>query len=130
MPATGTGTATAPTDSTPIDGSSEECPCPKCGRKKHDTTYRRTMAERRKALLRDAADPNSELSGTARESIRRSNGENVPTGYEVSHEEPLYTVDKKDRCELDVADNMKTQKKSTHRARHKHCGDQYHQFPR
>jgi hypothetical protein len=105
--------------------------CPTCGRQKHDGgTYLRSKAERRKALLRDADDPDCEMSPAARKFIKESSGENVPAGYQVSHEEPLYTVPKSQRCELDVADNMMTQKTTTHRARHKRCGDQYHDYPR
>ncbi|MCL4709085.1 pre-toxin TG domain-containing protein [bacterium] len=103
--------------------------CPLCGRAKHVKKYRRSMSERRKALLRDANDPKSKLSDKARDFIKESDGKNVPQGYEVSHEEPLYTKPKGKRCELDVADNMKTQSKSEHRARHKECGDQFRDFP-
>jgi hypothetical protein len=91
--------------------------------------FRRSMAERRKALLRDAADPNSGLSKKARDEIKKSKGKNVPKGHEVSHEIPLYnarTVAGKRK--LDKAKNMKTQRKSDHRPRHKICGDQYHKF--
>ena len=35
---------------------------------------------------------------------------------------------KEGKTETDVADNMKTQPKDAHRARHKICGDQYHQY--
>lgn len=115
--------------SPPTAGPGDE-KSPKCGKKKHDTKFRRSKSERKKALLRDADDPNSDLSPTARNKIRKHKGNKVPKGYEVSHEEPLYTKPKKDRCEFDVADNMKTQKKSTHRKRHKRCGDQYHKFPK
>jgi hypothetical protein len=87
------------------------------------------MAERKKALLRDADDPNSDLSPTARKFIKKTNGDNVPPDHEVSHKRPLYTVPKSESCELDVARNMKTQEKKTHRARHKTCGDQFHKFP-
>jgi hypothetical protein len=114
----------------PVGSTAADCDlCPKCKRKKHDTgRYPRSAAERKKALLRDAADPSSDLSGNARKFIKKTKGDNVPPGYQVSHEEPLYTVPKSDRCELDVADNMKTQPTKTHRARHKRCGDQYHAF--
>ncbi len=92
-------------------------------------TYNRSMAERRKALLRDANDPNADLSDDARQLIKEKNGNNVPDEYEVSHEEPLYTRRTNEgKAELDVADNMKTQPKETHRARHRICGDQYHEF--
>jgi hypothetical protein len=92
-------------------------------------TYQRSMAERKKALLRDAKDPNSDLSPEARAEILKTNGNKVPDGYEVSHEEPLYTrTTDAGKAELDVADNMKTQPEPTHRARHRVCGDQYHQY--
>jgi hypothetical protein len=79
--------------------------------------------------LRDADDPNSGLSDRARKFIKKHDGKKVPKGHEVSHEEPLYTKPVQDRGELDVADNMKTQRKSEHRQRHKACGDQYHLYP-
>lgn len=91
--------------------------------------YNRSMAERRKALNRDALDPNADLSDEARDFIKKNDGKNVPEGYEVSHEEPLYTRRTPEgKKEIDVADNMKTQPKDVHRARHKICGDQYHEF--
>ncbi|WP_110955872.1 hypothetical protein [Anaerosinus massiliensis] len=93
--------------------------------------FYRSKSERRKALLRDANDPNSGLSPEAREYIKKTKGNNVPKGYEVSHEKPLYTgktVEQKK--ELDKMDNMKTQEKKFHRSRHKECGDQYHDYPR
>lgn len=104
--------------------------CPKCGKKKHDTKFRRSKSERKKAMLRDAKDPDSGLSPKARAFIIKHKGDKVPSGHEVSHETPLYTEEKKDRCDLDNAANMKTQQKSVHRKRHKRCGDQYHDFPR
>ena len=91
--------------------------------------FRRSISERRKALLRDARDPNSKLSDRARKMILDNDGKKVPKGYEVSHEKPLYnakTVEGKKQ--LDVMDNMKTQLKSVHRKRHKVCGNQYHEF--
>lgn len=102
--------------------------CPLCGRKDHSRNYRRRISERRKALLHDAADPNSGLSPTARRFIIKNNGNLVPDGYEVSHEEPLYTLPRAIRCTLDYAENMKTQRKSVHRKRHKQCGNQFHTF--
>jgi hypothetical protein len=93
--------------------------------------FYRSMSQRRKALLRDADDPNSGLSQEARDFIKKTDGKKVPEGYEVSHEEPLYTgktIEQKKK--LDVADNMKTQLKEIHRNRHKPCGDQFHDFPR
>jgi len=104
--------------------------CPKCGRKKHDKKYRRSKSERKKALKRDANDLTSDLDEKAREFIKEHNGDLVPPGYEVSHEEPLYTVPHEDRCELDVEENMKTQPRSKHRVRHKKSGQQYHDYPR
>lgn len=86
------------------------------------------MSERKKALLRDADDPNADVSPSARKFIKKHKGNKVPKGYEVSHEEPLYTKPVSKRGELDVADNMKTQPKKKHRARHKNCGDQYHDY--
>ncbi|HEX5752137.1 MAG TPA: hypothetical protein VFZ09_38330 [Archangium sp.] len=110
----------------------QKCPskdkCKYCGRKKHDTFYERDMAERRKALLRDASDPSSELDPVARQFIKDTGGKSVPENYEVSHEKPLYTKPYSERCKLDKAWNMKTQPKPVHRARHKKCGDQYHDF--
>jgi hypothetical protein len=103
--------------------------CPKCLRAKHDSKYARSMSERRKALIRDAADPTSNMTQAARDFVKNSGGANVPTGYEVSHEEPLYTKPHSERCELDVEDNLKTEPKPQHRARHKRCGDQYHRWP-
>jgi hypothetical protein len=113
-----------------LDKQNEEENCPKCGRKKHDKKYKRSKSERKKALLRDADDPNADLSDEARALIKKNGGASVPPGYEVSHEEPLYTKPKEERCELDVADNMKTQPKPEHKARHKRSGDQYHDYPR
>ena len=96
---------------------------------KGEDDYSRSMAERRKALLRDADDPAADLTDDARKFIKENNGNKVPDNYEVSHEEPLYTRKTKEgKSEIDVADNMKTQPKDTHRARHKICGDQYHEF--
>ena len=89
------------------------------------------MSERRKALLRDAKDPNSKLTKEQREFIKANNGDRVPPGMEVSHEEPLYTAKTiEEKKALDVADNMKTMDKFTHRARHMICGDQFHLFPK
>jgi hypothetical protein len=105
--------------------------CPHCGRKKHDEgKYQRSRSERKKALKRDAADPNSGLSDRARQFIVDTDGEFTPPGHEVSHEEPLYTKPKGERCKIDKADNLKTQQRSKHRARHRRCGQQYHKFPR
>ncbi len=92
--------------------------------------FNRNTSERKKALLRDAKDPNSGLSDRARKQILDSNGENVPKGHEVSHEIPLYTEKTvTGKKALDRASNMKTQQKNVHRKRHKKCGDQFHDFP-
>ena len=91
--------------------------------------FRRSMSERKKALLRDAADPNSGLSKKAREQIEKAKGNKVPGGHEVSHEIPLYTAKTPaGKRSLDKAGNMKTQQKATHRKRHKKCGDQFHEY--
>jgi hypothetical protein len=103
--------------------------CPYCGRAAHNTVYQRNLKQRRRALLRDARDPQSGLSDRARQYIIRTRGARVPTGYEVSHEIPLYTRPPSQRCLLDRAWNMRTQRRSEHRQRHKRCGDQFHQFP-
>lgn len=114
----------------PGSGGNDDEKCPKCNKKKHDKKFRRSKSERKKALLRDADDPDSGLSDTARAFIKKHKGDRVPSGHEVSHEEPLYTKPKSDRCELDTEDNMKTQRKSDHRKRHRRCGDQYHLYPK
>jgi hypothetical protein len=46
------------------------------------------MSERTKTLLRDADDPNADLTPEAGQFIKDNNGNKVPEGYEVSHEEP------------------------------------------
>ena len=117
--------------SPPGAAQADEGKCPHCGRKKHDSgKYPRSKSERRKALLRDAKDPNSGLSPTARRFILNNDGNLVPRGYEVSHEEPLYTKKKGERCKIDKADNLRTQRRSEHRKRHRPCGQQYHDYPR
>jgi hypothetical protein len=99
--------------------------------KKASKKFRRSMSERRKALLRDANDPKSGLSQEARDFIKDNNGYKVPKGHEVSHEKPLYTAKTVEgKRELDKANNMKTMEKKAHRDRHKECGDQYHKYPR
>ena len=96
---------------------------------KKNKKYSRNLQERRKALLRDANDPKSDLTKEAREYIKQHDGKKVPFNHEVSHEIPLYTQKtNQGKKALDVADNMKTQSKLAHRIRHKICGDQYHQF--
>ncbi|TYQ16926.1 UNVERIFIED_CONTAM: hypothetical protein Cloal_3507 [Acetivibrio alkalicellulosi] len=93
--------------------------------------YYRSKSERKKALLRDAEDQNSALSQDARDFIRETDGKKVPDNYEVSHEVPLYTAKTTEgKKALDVEDNMKTIPKDLHRARHRTCGDQFHDFPR
>lgn len=104
--------------------------CPRCGRKRHGQRYRRRVSARRAALLRDAEDPGSDLSERARAFIRRTGGYRVPPGYEVSHEKPLYTLPRDQRCTLDEPSNMKTQQRAVHRKRHEQCGDQFHDFRR
>ena len=80
--------------------------------------------------MRDADDPNSGLTAEQRKYIKDNNGYKVPKDMEVSHETPLYTAKTYEgKQALDVADNMKTLPKIDHRARHKVCGDQYHDFP-
>lgn len=92
--------------------------------------YNRSKAERKKALLRDAKDPNSGLSPRARKQILDSNGNNVPKGHEVSHDPPLYTgKTKQEKAALDKAENMKTMQKAKHRKQHRKCGSQYHEYP-
>jgi hypothetical protein len=86
------------------------------------------MEERRKALLRDADDPNSGLTQEQRDFIKQHDGKKVPPGLEVSHEEPLYTRPPEERAGLDTAGNMKSQPTPEHRARHKVGGDQYEQY--
>ena len=92
--------------------------------------YHRNMSERRKALLRDAYDPNSMLAQEARDFIIQTNGYKVPEGYEVSHKIPLYTQKTNEgKKALDVSDNMETIPKTMHRNNHKRCGKTYHGFP-
>ncbi|MEI7870067.1 MAG: hypothetical protein WCI11_19460, partial [Candidatus Methylumidiphilus sp.] len=96
---------------------------------KSKDSYKRSQSERRKALLRDAKDPNSGLNNRSRKQIIDSKGKTVPKGYEVSHEQPLYTRGTNEgKAKLDKAENMKTQRKSEHRDRHRQCGDQYHEY--
>jgi hypothetical protein len=89
------------------------------------------MSERRKALLRDANDPNSGLSPEARDFIKNNDGKKVPKGYEVAHKKPLYTKKTVEaKKELDKADNMETIPKKEHRDSHKTCGSTFHKYPR
>jgi len=113
-----------------------DCPpepklCEFCGRLAHESKYNRSMAERKKALIRDAKNSESGLTKEARDFILTPpKGENVPEGYEVAHEIPLYMVDDKFKCVLDEEDNMKTELKGPHRASHKRSGSAFHQYPR
>ena len=96
------------------------------GRIKKEKFYR-SKSERRKALKRDADDPNSKLSKEQRDYIKEHDGNRVPEGMEVSHDKPLElgnTVEEKRA--LDKAENMTTMQKPDHRALHKTCGDTYH----
>jgi len=112
-------------------GSTQQCPnkCPHCGRKKHDSgKYPRRKSERRKALLNSLSDP--AIPESAKKTIRDSKGNNVPSGYEVSHDPPLYTEkDKGQRCKLDVAANMKLMTRKDHRAMHAPGGVQDVLYP-
>lgn len=116
----------------PVGSTGKSCEekCPHCGRKKHDTgDYPRDKSERRKALLRDAG-PKSDLPQDARDFINESKGNNVPPGYEVSHNPPLYTRPKGERCKLDKQRYMKTMKRKDHRALHAPGGKQAKRYPR
>jgi hypothetical protein len=89
------------------------------------------MSERRKALLRDANDPNSCLSQEARDFIKKTDGKKVPEGYEAAHKEPLYTEKTiEGKKKLDIVDNMETQLKKIHRDSHKKCGYVFHKYSR
>ena len=92
--------------------------------------FKRNISERKKALLRDAKDPNSELSDKARKEITKSNGNKVPKGYEVDHTEPLYTRKTNEgKQSLDKAENMKTMRKSEHKKLHTPCNKiKYHKY--
>ncbi|NTE03128.1 DUF4280 domain-containing protein [Agrobacterium tumefaciens] len=92
--------------------------------------FKRNISERKKALLRDAKDPNSGLSDKARKEILKSNGNSVPKGYEVDHKEPLYTRKTIDgKQSLDKAENMKTMRKSEHKKLHTPCNKiKYHKY--
>ena len=98
-------------------------------RGKKEKKYYRSKKSRKETLLRDAENPDSDLTDEARDFIRKTNGEKVPESYEVSHEKPLYTApNNAGKAELDVPDNMKTVPEEVHRARHQICGEQYHFF--
>src|SRR3990172_9423513 len=61
--------------------------CPHCGKNLHDTgKYPRSKSERKEALLRDAQDPESDLSPSARKFILKHKGNRVPRGYHLSHQ--------------------------------------------
>lgn len=102
--------------------------------------YNRSKAERRKALLRDADDPNSGLSPEARKYIKDNNGNKVPdkkynkdykgeTDFAVHHKEPLYSEKSiEGKQALDKANNMETIPKNEHLDTHRYCGNTYHKF--
>jgi hypothetical protein len=93
--------------------------------------YRRSKSERRKALKRDAKDPNSKLTKEQRDYIKEHDGNKVPKDCEVSHDTPLYTEKTiEGKKSLDTADNMTTMPKNEHRDLHKTCGASFHDFPR
>jgi len=94
--------------------------------------FKRSKSERKKALLKDAKDPNSGLSDRARKQILDSNGNKVPTGYEVDHKKPLYTEKSvKGKESLDKIDNMQTIRKSEHKKLHTPCNrTKFHKYPR
>ncbi|PBJ14605.1 hypothetical protein [Flavobacterium sp. ACN6] len=63
----------------------------------------------KEALLRGVNDPNSGLSQEARDFNIENNGNKVPPGYKVSHEQPLYTASSNEgKAGLDNSDNMRT----------------------
>ena len=93
--------------------------------------YNRNMSERRKALQRDAADPDSKLTKEQRDFIKENNGHRVPKDCEVAHGKPLYTKNTiEGKKALDTSDNMKTIPKTEHRGNHRPCGITYHDYPR
>ena len=101
------------------------------GRKEDSGKYQRSMAERRKALLRDAKDPNSGLTQEQREFILKHDGNRVPDRMQVHHEPPLYEAKTNEaKAKLDIAENMKTVPKPDHTDLHRVCGDIYHYYPR
>ncbi|MET4083232.1 hypothetical protein ABIB40_003201 [Pedobacter sp. UYP30] len=94
---------------------------------KPSAKYRRSMSERKKALLRDEGDPNSRLSDDARQFIKDTKGKNVPEGYEVHHKKPLaMSATLEGKANLDKAGNMETIPKSEHTDLHVRCGDAFH----
>ncbi len=111
-----------------VGGTSEECEkCPLCGRKKHDKKYPRSHAERRKSLL--ASLKRTDLPPSIKNFIQATDGNNVPPGYEVSHDPPLYTLPKSERCKLDKAKNMTLMTRAEHRALHAPDGAQTLMYP-
>ncbi|MFD2287258.1 DUF4280 domain-containing protein [Pedobacter petrophilus] len=93
--------------------------------------FKRSISERKKALIRDAKDPNSGLSDKARKEILQSKGDNVPKGHEVDHTEPLYTGRSiAEKQALDKEYNMKTMRKSEHKKLHTRCNKvKFHKYP-
>jgi len=104
--------------------------------------YRRNKAERKKALERDANDPNSNLTPEAKEYIKKHKGNKVPdktynqdykgdVDYAVHHNEPLHTRGTiEDKKAIDKASNMEVIPKNDHVDTHRPCGDSFHDFPR
>lgn len=122
---------TAAAEAKAVESGVEGARSTRAGEEVKPKILRRSIAERRKALLRDAEDPNSKLTQEQRDFIRSTNGERLPPGLEVSHEVPLYTGnDIAEKQALDKSENMIAMDKSEHRARHVVCGDQYHDYSR
>lgn len=92
--------------------------------------YPRNMSERKKALLRDMDDPNSNLSAQARQFIRDTKGNRVPPGYRVHHKQPLYTKKTHEgKKKLDVAKNMETVTVKEHNKTHGLNGKTRKKYP-
>ena len=104
--------------------------------------YRRSKSERKKALERDANDPNSDLTPEARDYIKKHKGNKVPdkksnkdyegdVDYAVHHKKPLYTKDTiESKKGIDKARNMETIPKQNHVDTHRPCGGTYHKHSR
>ncbi len=104
--------------------------------------YSRSKAERKKALERDANDPNSDLTPEARDYIKKHKGKKVPdkkynedyegdVDYAVHHEKPLHTEKTiEGKKGKDVVGNMETIPKNDHIDTHRKCGDSFHDYPR
>ncbi|WP_461532117.1 PAAR-like protein [Sinomicrobium sp.] len=100
--------------------------------------YRRSMAERRKTLMRDK----DKLDPEARKYIEKNNGRKVPNkkynkdydgsvDYVVHHKKPLYTETSIDgKRALDKSPNMETIPSQKHVETHSTCGPTYHRYPR